>query len=93
MDRASKLRLDYTEMLLRSYSRRLADPAAVRARSEAKLREPRRAQEATLQAILKRHAPASTAAATGSRRSTATRPIAPGYRWCATRTSRPPCSG
>jgi hypothetical protein len=56
MDRASKLRLDYTEMLLRSYARRLADPAAVRARFEAKLREPRRSQEDTLKAILKRHA-------------------------------------
>jgi GH3 auxin-responsive promoter len=56
MDRASRLRLDYTEMLLRSYARRLADPAAVRARFEAKLREPRRSQEDTLQAILKRHA-------------------------------------
>jgi GH3 auxin-responsive promoter len=56
MDRASKLRLDYTEMLLRSYARRLADPAAVRESFEAKLREPRRAQEGTLKAILKRHA-------------------------------------
>ena len=55
MDRASKLRLDYTEMLLRSYARRLADPAAVRGAFEAKLREPRRAQEDTLKAILKRH--------------------------------------
>jgi hypothetical protein len=56
MDRATRLRMGYTEMLLRSYSRRLDDPAGVRAHFEAQLREPRLSQENTLRAILQRHA-------------------------------------
>lgn len=56
MDRASRLRMGYTEMLLRTYSRRMADPAAVRAAFEAQLADPRRTQEDTLRAILARHA-------------------------------------
>lgn len=56
MDRASRLRMGYTEMLLRTYSRRLADPPAVLAAFAAQLADPRRAQEETLRAILARHA-------------------------------------
>lgn len=55
MDRATRLRMDYTAMLLRAYGRRMADPAAVVAAFEARLDDPRRAQEETLAAILARH--------------------------------------
>jgi hypothetical protein len=48
--------MDYTAMLLRSYGRRMTDPAGVVAAFAARLDDPRRAQEETLRAILARHA-------------------------------------
>lgn len=56
MDRASRLRMEYTGMLLRSYGRRMQDAPGVVAAFEARLDDPRRAQEQTLRAILTRHA-------------------------------------
>lgn len=56
MDRATRLRMDYTAMLLRSYSRRMSDAPAVLAGFDARLADPRQAQEQTLRSILKRHA-------------------------------------
>jgi hypothetical protein len=56
MDRASRLRMDYTAMLLRSYGRRMTDAAAVVAAFDARLDDPRRVQEETLHAILARNA-------------------------------------
>jgi GH3 auxin-responsive promoter len=55
-DRASQLRMSYTQMLLRGYNRRLAEPGQVLAAFELLLRDPRAAQEETLRAILRRHA-------------------------------------
>lgn len=56
MDRATRLRMDYTAMLLRSYGRRMNDAPGVVASFEARLDDPRRVQEDTLRAILTRHA-------------------------------------
>jgi GH3 auxin-responsive promoter len=56
LDRASRLRMSYTQMLLRGYHRRLEDPTPVLAAFELLLRDPRAAQEETLRAILRRHA-------------------------------------
>jgi len=52
MDRATRLRMDYTAMLLRAYSRRMQDAPGEVAAFEAKLREPRHWQESTLAGIL-----------------------------------------
>ncbi|MEO8378602.1 MAG: GH3 auxin-responsive promoter family protein [Acidobacteriota bacterium] len=56
MDHASRLRLGYTEMLLKTYSRRMEQPQVVLAAFEAKLANPREAQLATLRLILERNA-------------------------------------
>jgi len=56
LDRASQLRLSYTQMLLRGYHRRMEDPGSVLAAFEAQLRDPRASQEETLRGILRRHA-------------------------------------
>jgi hypothetical protein len=45
----------YTEMLLRAYGRKMADPSGVIAAFETLVRDPRAAQEATLRGILRRH--------------------------------------
>jgi hypothetical protein len=55
-DRASQLRMSYTQMLLRGYHRRMEAPGQVLAAFEGLLRDPRAAQEETLRAILRRHA-------------------------------------
>src|SRR4029079_9826031 len=56
LDRASQLRLSYTQMLLRGYHRRMEDPGSVLAAFETQLRDPRASQEETLRGILRRHA-------------------------------------
>lgn len=56
LDRASQLRMSYTQMLLRGYHRRMDDAAGVLGTFEALLRDPRASQEDTLRAILRRHA-------------------------------------
>jgi auxin responsive GH3 family protein len=56
LDRASQLRMSYTQMLLRGYHRRMEDPGAVLASFEALLADPRASQEQTLRSILQRHA-------------------------------------
>ncbi|MGZ8711523.1 MAG: GH3 auxin-responsive promoter family protein, partial [Thermoanaerobaculia bacterium] len=56
MDHASRLRLGYTEMLLKTYSRRMERPDQVLSAFEAKLADPRAAQLATLRLILSRNA-------------------------------------
>jgi len=56
MDHASRLRLGYTEMLLKTYSRRMAEPEVVLSAFEAKLAQPRDAQLATMRLILQRNA-------------------------------------
>jgi hypothetical protein len=56
MDRASRLRMNYTAMLLRSYSRKLEDLDGTLNTFEEKLRGGRATQEDTLLGILKRNA-------------------------------------
>jgi hypothetical protein len=56
LDRASQLRMSYTQMLLRGYNRRMEEPAQVLGAFERLLRDPRASQEETLGAILRRHA-------------------------------------
>lgn len=56
MDHASRLRLGYTEMLLKTYNRRMERPDEVLSAFEAKLADPRGAQLATLRLILERNA-------------------------------------
>jgi hypothetical protein len=56
MDHSSRLRLGYTEMLLRSYNRKIDRHEEVLAGFEAKLRDPRGTQEAVLRSILERNA-------------------------------------
>ena len=56
MDRASRLRMGYTEMLLRSYSQKLERLDQTLESFETKLRSPRETQEATLLSILQRNA-------------------------------------
>ena len=56
MDHASRLRLGYTEMLLKTYSRRMERPDEVLSAFEAKCADPRGAQLATLRLILERNA-------------------------------------
>ena len=56
MDRGSRLRIAYSEMVLREYNRRFADWEAVVGRVEAAFAEPRAGQESTLRQILEAHA-------------------------------------
>lgn len=56
MDHASRLRLGYTEMLLKTYGRRMERPDDVLSAFEAKLADPRGSQLATLRLILERNA-------------------------------------
>ena len=56
MDHASRLRLGYTEMLLKTYSRRMERSDEVLSAFEAKLADPRSAQLETLRQILQRNA-------------------------------------
>ena len=56
MDHASRLRLGYTEMLLKTYSKKLERHEDVLAGFEVKLQDPRAAQMATLRLILERNA-------------------------------------
>lgn len=56
MDHASRLRLGYTEMLLKTYSRRMERPEEVLSAFEAKCASPREAQLETLRVILRRNA-------------------------------------
>ena len=55
MDRASRLRLAYSEMVLREYNRRFADGSVVD-RLDAAFEKPRAAQESALRDILAAHA-------------------------------------
>src|SRR5687767_526537 len=54
MDRASRLRVAYSEMVLREYNRRFADPSVVD-RLDAAFEKPRAAQESALRDILAAH--------------------------------------
>jgi GH3 auxin-responsive promoter len=56
MDHADRLRLSYTEMLLRSYNKKIEQHEEVIAGFAVKLRNPRESQEATLRSILDRNA-------------------------------------
>lgn len=56
MDRASRLRMAYSEMVLREYNRRFADWSAVAARVDGTLETPRASQESSLIQILRAHA-------------------------------------
>src|SRR3954463_5829968 len=56
LDRASELRMAYTQMLLRGYHRRMQDPARVLMSFEALLRDVEASQMATLRNILQRNA-------------------------------------
>jgi hypothetical protein len=56
MNHADRLRLGYTEMLLRSYNKKIEQHEEVLTGFTGKLRYPRRAQEATLRSILERNA-------------------------------------
>jgi hypothetical protein len=56
MDHSDRLRLAYTEMLLRSYNKKIEQHEEVIAGFTGKLRNPRQSQEATLRSILDRNA-------------------------------------
>ena len=56
MQRGTQLRLRYADLLLRSYSKRFADPARVRAQHVDRLRDLRAVQEGLLRRILETHA-------------------------------------